>query len=47
MSDSNEAIGFVAPDPADLAPLFPGYEIQGLIATGGMGAVYRAVQKSR
>lgn len=46
MSDSNEAIGFVAPDPADLAPLFPGYEIQGLIATGGMGAVYRAVQKS-
>ena len=46
MSDSNQAIGFVAPDPADLAPLFPGYEIQGLIATGGMGAVYHAVQKS-
>ena len=37
---------FVAPDSADLAPLFPGYEIQGLIATGGMGAVYGAVQKS-
>ena len=46
MSDSPEYAGFVAPDPADLAPLFPGYEIQGLIATGGMGAVYCAVQKS-
>ena len=46
MSDSQEQAGFVAPEPADLAPLFPGYEIQGLIATGGMGAVYRAVQKS-
>lgn len=37
---------FVAPEPAELAPLFPGYEIEGLIATGGMGAVYGAVQKS-
>lgn len=46
MSDSHEYTGFVAPDPADLAPLFPAYEIQGLIATGGMGAVYCAVQKS-
>ena len=46
MSDSHENAGFVAPEPADLAPLFPGYEIQGLIATGGMGAVYCAVQKS-
>ena len=46
MSDSHEFAGFVAPEPADLAPLFPGYEIQGLIATGGMGAVYCAVQKS-
>ncbi len=46
MSDSHLHSGFVAPSPADLAPLFPGYEIQGLIATGGMGAVYYAVQKS-
>lgn len=46
MSDSQEHAGFIAPEPADLAPLFPGYDIQSLIATGGMGAVYRAVQKS-
>lgn len=46
MSDSHENAGFIAPDPADLAPFFPGYEIQGLIATGGMGAVYCALQKS-
>jgi serine/threonine protein kinase len=46
MSDSPDVAGFVAPDAADLAPLFPGYEIQSLIATGGMGAVYCAVQKS-
>lgn len=46
MSDSNEYAGFVAPEAADLAPLFPGYDIQSLIATGGMGAVYCAVQKS-
>ena len=37
---------FVAPTVAELAPLFPGYEVQVLIATGGMGAVYRAIQKS-
>lgn len=29
-----------------MAPLFPAYHIECLIATGGMGAVYRAVQKS-
>ncbi len=46
MSEDQMPADFVAPDSADLAPLFPGYEIQGLIATGGMGAVYGAVQKS-
>jgi hypothetical protein len=46
MSDSQEYKSFVAPEPAELASLFPGYEIQSLIATGGMGAVYCAVQKS-
>ncbi|MFT3990949.1 MAG: serine/threonine-protein kinase [Luteolibacter sp.] len=46
MSDSPSPVGFQAPEPNDLAALFPGYEIEFLIATGGMGAVYRAVQKS-
>ena len=46
MSDSSEHVGFIAPDPAELSELFPGYQIDGLIATGGMGAVYCAVQKS-
>lgn len=46
MTDSHEPAGFIAPESADLAPLFPGYEFEGLIATGGMGAVYCAVQKS-
>jgi serine/threonine protein kinase len=48
MSDSvsNAHAAFQAPDPAELKPLFPGYEIESLIATGGMGAVYCAVQKS-
>jgi hypothetical protein len=46
MSDSSSHSSFIAPNPAELAPLFPGYEIEGLIATGGMGAVYAAVQKS-
>jgi serine/threonine protein kinase len=46
MSDSHPPATFLAPEPADLAPLFPGYEIESLIATGGMGAVYCAVQKS-
>ncbi len=46
MSDLHAPAGFLAPDPAELNELFPGYEIEGLIATGGMGAVYCAVQKS-
>jgi serine/threonine protein kinase len=46
MSDPIPHSAFVAPEPAELAPLFPGYEIEGLIATGGMGAVYQALQRS-
>ena len=45
MSDSSQII-FQAPEIDQLAPLFPAYHIECLIATGGMGAVYRAVQKS-
>ena len=46
MSESNPNTDFVAPAATDLAPHFSAYEIQGLIASGGMGAVYCAVQKS-
>ncbi|KAB2638215.1 MAG: serine/threonine protein kinase [Verrucomicrobia bacterium] len=46
MSNSNSPTAFEAPEPARLAPLFPGYEIECLIATGGMGAVYKALQLS-
>ena len=33
---------FLPPEPADLALLFPEFEITSLIGRGGMGAVYRA-----
>jgi len=46
MINSDSIDVFEAPEPARLAPLFPGYEFEGLIATGGMGAVYKAVQLS-
>ena len=46
MNEPSFPTGFVAPEASELAPLFPGYDIHDLIATGGMGAVYRAVQKS-
>lgn len=37
---------FRAPLPEELAPLFPNYQIVSLIAKGGMGAVYHAIQTS-
>ena len=46
MSDPQPQTTFIAPEIDQLAPLFPGYTISHLIATGGMGAVYSAIQKS-
>lgn len=46
MSDPHHPVPFEAPEPSRLAHLFPGFRIEYLIATGGMGAVYKAVQIS-
>ncbi len=46
MSETEATAAFAPRDAKDLASLFPGYEIQHLVATGGMGAVYCAVQES-
>ena len=37
---------FVAPDPEELRELLPAYAVDAFVAQGGMGAVYRAHQKS-
>jgi serine/threonine protein kinase len=39
-------MSFQAPEPGELASILPGYEVESLIAVGGMGAVYRAMQVS-
>ena len=47
MSDSQtQPIHFIAPEISELAPHFEAYTLESLIASGGMGAVYRAIQKS-
>ena len=46
MSSDPQPVSFSAPEPEQLAPSFPGYCIESLIATGGMGAVYKAIQVS-
>ncbi len=46
MTASEAHTTFTPPDPEFLAQLLPGYQIIRLIACGGMGAVYEAVQLS-
>lgn len=46
MSQSSHVPTFEAPTPEYLAEHFPGYDIVNLVACGGMGAVYQAVQRS-
>lgn len=46
MSDVTHGSPFQAPEVEEVARLFPSFEILGLIACGGMGAVYHAIQTS-
>lgn len=43
-AQANAAQAWKAPAAADIAYLFPGYEVRSLIGRGGMGAVYEARQ---
>lgn len=42
----SETIPFDPPDPSELSKLLDGYTVTSLVATGGMGAVYKATQDS-
>ena len=42
----SDPIQFDPPEPSELSELLEGYEVTSLIATGGMGAVYKATQLS-
>jgi serine/threonine protein kinase len=46
MSKTTHGSPFEAPEVEEVARLFPSYEVLGLIACGGMGAVYHAIQTS-
>jgi serine/threonine protein kinase len=46
MKETTHGTPFEAPELEEVARLFPSYEILGLIACGGMGAVYHAIQTS-
>jgi serine/threonine protein kinase len=46
METKSSDLSFQAPEPGELAHILPGYEVESLIAVGGMGAVYRAMQVS-
>ena len=46
MTEAAHAPTFEAPTIEQIAELFPNYEVVDLIACGGMGAVYQAVQRS-
>ena len=42
----SDPIQFDPPEPSELSELLDGYEVTSLVATGGMGAVYKATQLS-